>query len=94
MAAWGLDFIGHYQVGRIQQGPAEAETALVVEFHIHPTTALAVDAQVDGMPARGKTGRLQEQVGQLRIDAAMGQSLGVEGAGNQVVARPSCLVWQ
>ena len=74
--------VGHYKVARIQQGTVETEATLTVELHVHTPAALAVDSQIDGMPACPETRGLQQQVGQFRVDATSGQGLGVEGAGD------------
>ena len=71
----------HAQLAGVQQGLVETQCALFVEQHIDTPTPLAVHVQVEGVAAGGETWRFQQQIGQLRVDTALGQGLRVERAG-------------
>ena len=62
----------------VQQGAIKAQHALSIEPYLQPAAWLAVDAQADDVAAGGEARRVQEQTGQLRIDAALEQCAGVE----------------
>jgi hypothetical protein len=67
-----------HQLGGVEQGAVETQGAVSIETDLQAATLLAVDPQAHRVFSGGKTRRVQQHAGQLRVDTALVEGLGVK----------------